>query len=77
MDLAGDAVSSATLTREVSDVMVCLRLANIKHRYGRQLVLPRIKPAAQKRRHPLEPKGQIALVTATLEPESKINPIYG
>ena len=70
-------VSSATLTRELSDVMACLRLANRTHRYGWHLELPRIKTTASKSRHPLEPRDQIALVTAILEPESKINPIYG
>ncbi|MDB9724330.1 site-specific integrase [bacterium] len=69
-------VGSATLTRELSDVMACLRLANITHRFGWHLVLPRIKPTASNKRHPLEPKDQIALVTALLRPDSKVNPKY-
>tara|TARA_R110000803_G_scaffold61016_1_gene120690 strand:- start:36 stop:1019 length:984 start_codon:yes stop_codon:yes gene_type:complete len=70
------AVSSATLTRELSDVMACLRLANITHRFGWHLVLPRIKQTPSKTRHPLEPKDQIALVTAILAPDSAIKPKY-
>jgi integrase len=69
-------VSSATLTRELSDVMACLRLANSVHRFGWHLVLPRIKQTVSKTRHPLEPKDQIALVTAMLRPDSKVNPKY-
>jgi len=70
------AVSSATLTRELSDIMACLRLANITHRFGWHLVLPRIKQTPSKTRHPLEPKDQIALVTAILAPDSAIKPKY-
>ena len=69
-------VSSATLTRELSDVMACLRLANITHRFGWHLVLPRIKQTSSKVRHPLEPKDQIALVTTILMPNSTIKPKY-
>ena len=69
-------VSSATLTRELSDVMACLRLANSVHRFSWHLVLPRIKQTVSKTRHPLEPKDQIALVTAMLRPDSKVNPKY-
>lgn len=70
------AVSSATLTRELSDVMACLRLANITHRFGWHLALPRIKQTPSTTRHPLEPKDQVALVTAMLKPDSKVNPKY-
>ena len=56
--------------------MACLRLANSVHRFGWHLVLPRIKQTVSKTRHPLEPKDQIALVTAMLRPDSKVNPKY-
>ena len=56
--------------------MACLRLANITHRFGWHLVLPRIKQTPSKTRHPLEPKDQIALVTAILAPDSAIKPKY-
>ena len=69
-------VSSATLKRELSGVMACLRLANIDHRFGWHLELPRIKKTPSKTRHPLEPKDQIALVTEMLKPNSSIKPKY-
>ena len=69
-------VSSATLKRELSGVMACLRLANIDHRFGWHLELPRIKKTPSKTRHPLEPNDQIALVTEMLKPNSSIKPKY-
>lgn len=71
------AVTSATINRELSDVMACLRLANDTNRLGWHLALPRIKATPATPRHPLEPKDQIALVTAILHPHSSIQPKYG
>ena len=70
-------VSSQTLIRELGDVTACLRKASRKHRLGWQIELPEIKPTPANARHPLEPKQQIELVRAILDPAGKIKPMYG
>jgi integrase len=68
-------VASASIERELNDVMSCLNGANKLYRFKWVLELPWMKKTPSKARHPLEPHQQIELFTAVLRED--IKPMLG
>ena len=68
-------VASASIQRELSDVMSCLSGANKRYRFKWVLELPWMRKTPSKARHPLEPHQQVELFTAVLRED--IKPMLG